>query len=233
MATTLQTILDITRRQLNETTAKYWSDAELIALMNRGIRDLWRTINDNYQDYFFTTDTVTQAASATTLTSVASDVSIVRGLEPASLNTYPNLGYRPKPYNHPDFQTARASSAIDPTSGGTIWYWLVGAGAPVAAPTIYVAPAVTAEVSLTLTYVPTLTELTVSDDNPIPGESDNALVSWTLAYARAKERPERSPDPAWLGDYERERQKILVSLAPRQTAEEHVVEAAFELWWPS
>ena len=49
MATTLQTIVDISRRHVVEVTASFWTDAELVAICNRGIRDLWRAINDNYQ----------------------------------------------------------------------------------------------------------------------------------------------------------------------------------------
>jgi hypothetical protein len=233
VATTLQTIVDISRRHLIEATAKFWSDVELVALTNRGIRDLWRAINDNYQDYFLTIDAtnVSQAASALSLTGVPTDVAIIRGLEPRVLSSYPTLHYRPKNYNHADFMSARARSDTDPAYGGTIWWHAVGAGAPVAAPTIYVAPSLTAAVPLRLTYVPVLTEKVIGDANPIPGESDNALIAWTVAYARAKEREDRSPDPSWMAVYGTEKQNILISLSPRQTDEEDVAEALFEQWW--
>ncbi len=233
MSTTIQTCVDIARRHLLEASASFWTDAELVALGNRGIRDLWRAINDNYQDYFLTIDAtnVSQAASGSTLTGVPADVAIVRGIEPRTLSSYPNLHFRPKSYNHPDFQAARANAGINPTDGGTIWYHIMGAGAPVAAPTIQVAPILTAAVPLRLTYVPTIAEKVIGDANPIPGESDNALVAWMVAYGRAKEREDRSPDPGWLAVYGTEKQNILVSLTPRQTDEEEVVEALFEMWW--
>lgn len=233
MATTIQTIVDIARRHLIEGSASFWTDNELVALGNRGIRDLWRAINDNYQDYFLTVDAtnVSQAASTGTLTGVPSDVSIIRGIEPRTLSSYPTLHYRPKNYTHPDFMAARARSDTDPANGGTIWWHAVGAGAPVAAPTIYVAPTLTTAVLLRLVYVPVLTEKIISDANPIPGESDNALIAWIVAYGRAKEREDRSPDPAWIAIYGQEKTNILVSLSPRQTDEEEVAEALFEQWW--
>ncbi|MET0742954.1 MAG: hypothetical protein ABWY78_06245 [Microvirga sp.] len=234
MATTIQTIVDIARRHVVESTASFWSDAELVALCNRGIRDLWRAINDNYQDYFFTNDesNVSMAASTGTLTGVPADCAIVRGIEPRVLGTYPDVIFKPLNYNHPEFSNARTTQAINPNSGGVIWYHLSGAGAPVAAPTIYVAPQLTSAVPLRLIYVPTLTEKVIANDNPIPGESDNALVCWTVAYMRAKEREDRSPDPEWLTLYGTEKTNILVSLTPRQHDEEEIVEAMFESYWP-
>jgi len=234
VATTLQTIVDIARRHVVEGTASFWTDAELVALCNRGIRDLWRAVNDNYQDYFFTNDAtlVSMAASTTSLSGVPADVAIVRGIEPRVLSSYPDLVFRPKNYNHADFISARASSDINPAEGGIIYYHLVGAGGPVAAPTIYVAPTLTAAVPLRLIYVPTIAEKVIGDANPIPGESDNALVCWVVAYMRAKEREDRAPDPEWLTLYGTEKTNILVSLTPRQTDEEEVAEAFFEPYWP-
>lgn len=234
MATTLQTLVDVSRRHLIETTASFWSDAELVALLNRGVRDLWRAINDNFQNYNFTTvTTVTQASGASVLSSVPTNCSIILGIEPASRATYPNLHYRPKDYVHPDFSNARAADAFQPESGGTIWYDRVNAGAPVAAPTIEVAPSLTATLSLRLTYIPTIgAELVIGDPNPIPGESDNALIAWCVAYARAKEREDRSPDPSWIAVYGTEKQNILASLTPDQHDEEDITEALFEGYWP-
>ena len=218
---------------MNEQTASFWSDAELVALCNRGIRDLWRAINDNFQDYFLTIDDTNVSAVANTeaLSGVQTDVSIIRALEARSLSTYPLLHFRPKKYTHPDFQNARAQTAVDPVQGGVIWYDIIGAGAPVAAPSILIAPVLSSAVLLKLIYVPVITEVVIGGANPIPGESDNALVAWVVAYARAKEREDRSPDPSWLAVYATEKQNILVSLTPRQTDEEETAEALFETWW--
>lgn len=234
MATTLQTIVDITRRHLNApaATETFWTDAELVAIINRGIRDLWRSINDNFQDYFLTVDStnVSLAAGAGQLTGVPAGVSIIRALEPRTLSTA-QIVFRPKPYDHADFQSARAATAINPSQGGTVWWHVIGAGAPVAAPTILVAPTLASTLNLTLIYVPTIDDVAIGANNPIPGESDNALVAWAVAYARAKEREDRSPDPAWISVYGTEKQEILVGLTPRQTEEEDVVEAMFEQYW--
>jgi hypothetical protein len=107
----------------------------------------------------------------------------------------------------------------------------MGAGGPVVAPTVMVAPKVTAAVNLSLTYVPVLGDLTAASANPIPGESDNAIIAWMVAYARAKEREDRAPDPGWLTIYATEKQNLLVSLTPRQDQEPMVASAFFEEYW--
>ena len=98
-------------------------------------------------------------------------------------------------------------------------------------PTIYVAPKLSAAVNLSMTYVPSLAVLTAISTNPVPGESDNAVIAWTVAYARAKERDDRAPDAGWLAIYGSEKQNILVSLSPRQTQEPVVATAMFEELW--
>lgn len=234
MATTVTTLLGIIRRHLNETTASFWTDAELIALMNRGMRDLRRAINDNYQNYFLTVDDAacSIAASSGLVTGTPADVGIIRGLEARVPSNFPNLTFRPKDWNHPDFASARALGPQDPTQLGVIWWAATGAGAPVAAPVIRIAPMVSAAIPLTLSYVPSMAEITsAADPNPIPGESDQALIAWTVAYARAKEREDRMPDDGWLQVYSAEKVNILSSLTPRQTEEEEVAEALFESLW--
>lgn len=233
MATLLSSLITITRYHLNEPTASFWTDAELLSHMNLGIKDLWRALNDNYQDYFLTNDVtnVSQAASGTSLTGVPSDVSIIRGIEPRDLTTYGNIKYECLNYMHPKFAQARANDTIDPLQGGIIYFWTVGAGAPVAAPTIYVAPAVSSALPLRLVYVPTLTAKIASDSNPIPGESDQALVAWTVAYALAKRKESQTPDAEWISIYGTEKSHILTAATPRQTQDDEFAEAMFEPWW--
>lgn len=235
MATTLSTLETAVRFRLNEPTANYWSSAELVAIMNLGIHDLWRSVNDLHTNHFCTIDAtnVSLSASASTLTGVPSDCVRVHMLEVRDLSSsgsHRYLTFEPKAYNHADFQAARAADAIAPTCGGVIYYTLIGAGGPVSAPTVRVAPQVSSAVSLALTYVPTLGTLTTSDNNPIPGEADNAVICWTVAYARAKERDDRAPDPGWLQMYATEKQNILVSLTPRQDQEPQVAESCFAPW---
>jgi hypothetical protein len=235
MATTIAALIVQVRAHLNEPTASFWTDAELTSILHNGVRDLWRAINDNFQNYFLTIDAtnVSMAAGATTLTGVPADVSIVRLIEPRSLTSYPFVKFLHRPYDHPDFQAARAAGTFDPSQLGTIYFDISDAGAPVAAPTIRVAPSISAALLLTLGYVPTLKYSGVGafTDNPVPGESDQALVNWGVAYARAKEREDRSPDPAWVQMYSAEKQNILTSLTPRQTQDETVAEGMFEDSW--
>lgn len=234
MATALSSLETQVRYALNEPTARFWTSAELIGLMNLGVRDLWRGVNDLRQKHFCTVDitNVSLAADAVQLTGVPADCVRVHMLEPRDLSgTTGYLRFEPLPYNHPKFQAARASDSQDATSGGIVYWDQTDAGGPVGAPTIRCAPKLTAAVNLALTYVPSLAALTAASTNPIPGESDNAIIAWTIAYARAKEREDRAPDAGWLTIYGTEKQNILVSLSPRQDQEPQIASAVFEEMW--
>ena len=233
MATTLSTLVSSARTHLLETTARFWTDAELLDIAQRGIRDLWKTLKDTNQDYFLTIDetNVSLAASTRTLTGVPATVAHIRAIEPrASNSSNVDVFFRPKNYTHPAFAAARRAAAQDP-NGLTIWYHLIDAGAPVAAPTIHVAPMITSALPLQLVYIPTLGTLSTSSSNPIPGEADHAVICWTVAWARAKEREDRSPDPEWLGVYATEKANLVISATPRQEDEPKVVDAMFEQEW--
>lgn len=228
----IPTLITRARRKLLESTASFWTDDELLEHANDAISDLWRAICDNHQDYFFEVDDVTMAASTGTLSSVPTNVAKVLGIEPADMSTYPGLKFFPKAYNSAEFQAARAQSAVDPNTGHTIFYAVTGAGGPVGAPTIYVAPKVTSAVSLKLTHTPTTPKLTnaVGQENPIPGESDAAIVAYMIAHGLAKERDDKTPHPDWLAKYGTEKTNILTFLTPRQNDEPDVAEGVHELW---
>lgn len=231
MATLISALLTQARETLLEDTPAYWSDDELVVITNRGVKDLWRAINNQYQDYFLTiSESVALAANGTALTSVPTDCSVVRGLEQRDLSTYPNVTFDFCQWNDPRFQSARAQQAFDPNTGGTILWCVIGAGAPVAAPTIRVAPACSTALTIRLSYIPTVPTVTASSDNPIPGESDQALVDWIIAHALAKDTEGQMPNPAWLALYKTEKENILVSLAPRQQDTQQVVEDFFAPW---
>ena len=213
----------------------FWSSTELIGLIDAGIRDIWRDITDLKQEHYMTIDTtnVTLSADSSTLSGVPSDIHKVYMLEARDLtDTGSNRGlvFEPLDWNHRRFQAARAQADVDPTNT-TIYYAIHAQGAPVGAPTIRVAPQVTSAVNLTLGYVPTLGTLTSASDVPIPGEADNAIVAWTVAFARAKEREDLSPDPGWLAIYATEKQHLLQSLGLRQYQEPSYVNATFEEYW--
>lgn len=237
MATLLSSLETQARRHLKEPTARFWSSAELIDIVNAGIKDLWGAIVDLNQEHFITVDTanVSLSANATSLTGVPSDVFRVHLIEHANTTQSPgNLIYfDPADYNSAEFINARSMTAQDPTGGTKILYTLTQAGAPVAAPTVLVAPKLSTPLAagdIRFVYVPVLAAVAAGGNNPIPGESDNALIAWMVAYARAKEREDRSPDPNWLAVYATEKQSILVRLTPRQTQEPEVVEDFFRSW---
>lgn len=237
MATDIADLISQVRRNLNEEdedlTNGYWSDDEIAFHIDKGARDLWRAINDNYQNYFITVDetNVSLAASSSTLTGVPADVAILRGIEARSLSSRPGVVFEHRDYMHPDFQRARSIAAQDPSSGLKIFYDIHGAGAPTGAPTIRVAPQLNTALTLSLIYVPTLTAITPDDTNPIPGESDAALVAWATAYCLGKQTEEQQPDGTWMTIYGNEKKNILTSLTPRQTEDETVAEAFFEDLW--
>lgn len=234
MATALSTIITNGRVDLKETTARFWADAELVEHLKLGINDLWGAIVDLNQEHYLTIDTtnVTLAADTSTLTGVPSDVFRVELIEPSdttSAGTAPDMLFMPRDYKSADFRNARQLTSQDPTQGLNIFYALSQKGSPVAAPTVHVAPTISRAVALRFVYTPgpgTAT-MTSASTNPIPGESDNALKAWMVAFARAKEREDRTPDPNWLAIYATEKASILTRLTPRQTQEPDVVEDVF------
>jgi len=239
LATLLSSLETQARRHLLETTASFWSSAELIDIVNLGIKDLWGSIVDLHQEHFLTVDisNVSLAASATQLSGVPADTFRVHLIEPTdttSAGSFDNVQFVPKDYNSPEFIAARTLSSTDPTSSGLIFYCLTTQGAPVAAPVVLTGPKLSSAMtagSIRFVYVPTLAARVAAEANPIPGDSDNALIAWCVAYARAKEREDRSPDSAWLAVYATEKMNLMLRLTPRQDQEPSVVYPLFESLW--
>jgi len=233
MATTLQTILNMTRDALNEAVPRFWSDAELLRYMNRGIRDAWRQISMTNQEYQFELSVAASlAANGTTITGVPDNLSVLFQIEPTDMVAHP-ITFIGKPWTHAEFQNARRiTEAQDPSQPGTIFYVLTGAGAPVAAPTIRVAPTVSAAIPLSISFRPTIgAELTATGVVPLPGELDQALVFWTSAHALGRQRGSAEPDTTRLNLFQREMDVILAAITPRDEQEDNVVTAMFEERW--
>lgn len=218
------------------TGGAFWTDAELLNHVTNGAKDLWAAILDVYGDHYLTVDTtnVTYAAATSQLTGVPADCFRVNLIEPLDLSTagtMRNTQFVPRKYNHPAFMSARAQSAFDPTTGGIICFDVSGVGSPNGAPTILTAPQVAATMALRFVYNPTLPALTLTSINPLPGEADMALISYGVAFARAKEREDRSPDPSWIAVYATEKQSILTRITPRQDMEPDMVDGLFDDYW--
>ncbi len=234
MATTIGDIITDARFELKEPVASYWSDAELLGHFKKGVNDLWGAIIDLNQEHYLTVDTtnVSLAANSDALTGVPADCFRVELIEPrvvTSSGATPDVMFWPRDYKSSAFRNARQLSAQDPLGGLDIFYTLTQAGSPVGAPTVLTAPQVSSAVLLRFVYTPGpgSKDFTLNSVNPIPGESDNALMAWTIAYARVKDREDRSPDPNWLAIYSTEKQSLLVRMTPRQTQEPDVVEDVF------
>lgn len=217
----------------------YWSDDELFNIAKRGCTDLWGAIIDLHEEHYLTTvadGSVTLASGNLQLSGVPADlfrVYLIEALNPST--SY--VAFVPRARNHPEFINARtqtATTSVSPTSGVNIFYDVTGVGAPLNTPVILTAPKVSSDVQLSLTYVPILGvhgwKLDTAN-NPIPGESDNALVSWIVAYARAKERDDRMPDPAWLAIYATEKNALLTRMKPRQEQDAIYADGAFDDYW--
>jgi hypothetical protein len=145
------------------------------------------------------------------------------------------LRFVPRRYTSTDFLAALGRDPFDTGSPGDVYYAVVNAGSPVAAPGVYIAPRLTSAVLLRFVYVPTLPGTMDADTmNPIPGESDHALMAWTAAYALGKQTGGDgpfTPDPTWLAVYSTEKQAILIISEPRQEQEPVVVQGVFDELW--
>lgn len=239
MATLLSSLETQARTTLLEPVASFWTSAELIAIANKGIKDLWGALIDLHQEHYQTMDVtnVTLAADSDVLANVPTDVFRVLLIEPKDVSVagaYRGLQFVPKDYNSQEFTSARTLGSVNALQSQVLYYTISQAGAPVGAPTIRIAPMLSAALAagtIRLVYIPTIADLTASGTNPVPGESDNALIAWIIAYAKAKEREDGAPDPGWLAVYATEKQNILTRSTPRQEQEPEYVDAMFQSEW--
>jgi hypothetical protein len=235
MPAPISSIESLARLRLKEVTPRYWTSQELTDICIAGIRDLWRDIVNLKQEHFLTINNkdVFFDANSTQLRGLPKDIHKVYMIEALDLSeTSVNVGlqFRPLEYNHKLFQYARSMAPIDPVND-TIWFSIAAAGGPVDGTTIYCAPQVTSVVPISFSYVPTIPDLNTNSNIPIPGEATNALVAYTVAFARATERDDRAPDPQWLAIYATEKNNILESLGLRQYQEPKFGDAIFEEYW--
>ena len=220
-------------------TDSYWSDDELFNIAKRGATDMWGAIIDLHEEHYLTTvndGSVVLKSGDLQLTGVPSDLFRVYLIEPVDPTTN-QCAFVPRARNHIEFINARGQTitvSFSPVSGVNIFYDVTGVGAPLSTPIILTAPKLSSDVQLSLTYVPILGVHTWKLEtavNPIPGESDNALISWIVAYARAKERDDRMPDPAWLAIYATEKNALLTRMKPRQEQEAQYADGTFDSYW--
>lgn len=218
-------------------TDPFWADDELFQIALRGTTDMWAAIIDLHQEHYLTINTtdVSLASSATQLTGVPIDCFRVYHIEPVDPTTN-QVAFVPRPYNHIEFINARQQSVditFFPSSGVNVFYDVTGLGVPDVAPVILTAPKLSAAVPLSFAYIKGLStqNLTINSNTPIPGESDNCLIAWIVAYMRAKERDDHSPDPAWLAVYATEKQALLTRMNPRQEQDALYADGMFDGYW--
>lgn len=235
MATLLSTIIANARQTLlepAEVTNGQWTDAYLTAIANHAMKDLWKGIIDLYHDHFITTDITNMsiAADAEVITGVPADLFRIRMIQPRTLgpsSSNQGLIFKPRTIVHPDFVQASAYRAAPPREM-VVYYAVVNAGAPVAAPAIQIAPKLSSAVLLTVKYIPVLAAVGLAAANPIPGESDKAIEEYVIAFALTKDREDKSPDPEHISIYATEKRNLLVALAPRSDQEPEFVAGLWE-----
>lgn len=231
MPTRMSTIIARAREKLQEETARFWTDAELLHDGNAGIKDLWRSINMTKQDYWLKVDenSMTLVADTMTVQGVPSDFTTLKGIEPSDPDC--NLKFEYRDFNHDDFILARASDSLDTDDTDTIFVAVVNRGSPISAPTIYIAPTVSDTLALRVSYIPSQPDVALVDDNPIPGESDKAIECWIIAYAMAKISESKAPNAEWLALYATEKSNIVEFLIPRHKMQPLSVEPFFKREW--
>jgi hypothetical protein len=241
VATTVQAIITKARIQLIELTARYWTDQELLDHYNDGVKDLWKGIIDLYKDHFIVQDITNMQLPASTTGGTAVAITgvpvalfrilIIRPRTLGTQNTNQGLVFEYRDRRHPQFVQAEAAVPISPRQA-VVYYALLNAGAPVGAPTILCAPPVNSNVLLQVDYIPVIANTVIgainSDTNPIPGESDKALVEYVIAFARVKDREDRGPDPEHVAIYATEKRNLLTALTPRSDQDPENVESFFQ-----
>lgn len=235
MPSTFAEVQALVREQLVEPEPIFWSSEELHGILTRGAKDLWRSVVDLKQEHYLRVNTtdVFIPSGGTQLMGVPSDVHKIYLIEPRNVDRQAGGSstiFTPLDYNHDDFRGARAYPRMSPPYS-EIFYAIHGQGSPVSPPTIEIAPSITTTFELKFCYVPTLDPMQLESTVPIPGEADNALVAWGMAYARAKEREDRTPDPGWLAIYNTEKKNLLQSLGLRQYQEVQTVDGVFDALW--
>jgi len=237
-STTVKSLIDQVRTPLKDFPAdrldgkSYWGDPEILLHLNNGAKILWRAIVDLYDHHFTVVDEENFFIEASTkiIYGVPETVHRITSLEPRVLgesNPNRSLIFKPANWNSDLFTQARAQAATSPTNA-VIYYTLMAAGAPVGPPVIRIAPALTSSMLLTCTYVSTIAPFDETDRNPIPGESDQALINYAVAQCRAKEREDSMPDPGWMALFATERTDLLVRLDKRQEQAPDIVEGMFD-----
>jgi hypothetical protein len=214
---------------------KFWEDDELLAHTVAGCKDLWRAVVDLHQDHFVRINTtLALPAAADALVGVPSDLFRILYLTPLTSSDSSPVRFRKAGggLTGIDFTAAMVRPSLDTIgTGGLVYYALVNAGSPVMTPEIHTAPRVMARVPCRLVYVPTLpVSLTLDSINPIPGESDHALMAWTAAYALGKQNPDGTfaPEATWLQVYATEKESIKIVTEPRDASAPTIIRGVFD-----
>jgi hypothetical protein len=237
-ATPIKDLITSARDHLLEQQPRFWTNDEMVRYATNGAKDLWGALIDLGQEHFFVDDVsnVSIQPNSDVLAGIPDNLFRIIILEPRDMSaTNPARSVKliPRKYNSDDFIAARSrtlsTSLADQSSTSliTIFYDMVNEGPPVNKTVVKVGPQITDTLLLRAVYVPSIAALTPESLNPIPGESDNALIAYIVAFARAKEREDRSPDPNWLTIYKTEKDHIMTRLTPRQVQEPEVVEDLF------
>ena len=210
---TLAAMRLLVRDQLDEASASFWTDAQLLRYLNRAKDRVWtrlRALNEYYctvtrtsTDGALTIQGESYAASAFRIVAGTSDYALPPDFD--SMSTievitpgYEDLNITRLDINGPEFRGAR--SLVDNQSpSGEIYFDIIQEPA-----VMRIAPKTDVTLDLRITYVQTLADLSADTDRLLlPNPLYLAVADYTTMFAL---RQDRSPD---AGTYEQSGDKII------------------------
>ena len=225
----------LVRDQLDELSASFWSDAQILRYINRGKDRVWnrlKAVNEYYctvtrtsNDGVLTIQGESYTANAFRLLAGTSDYVLPPDFDQMSAiecitSGYTDLSITRMDINNPEFRALR-SLTDDQQPMDEIFYDIIGEPA-----TIRIAPKVNVTLNLQITYVQTLADLSAETDRlALPNPLYQAVVDYAVSFAL---RQDRSPDAL---TYEQSGDKLIAERFGselRQTQDVQVARAFLE-----
>jgi len=210
---TLAAMRLLVRDQLDESSASFWTDAQLLRYLNRAQSRVWNrlkaaneyycTVTRTSNDGALTIQGESYTASAFRIVAGTSDYVLPPDFDQMSTIEVITLGYEELSItrldiNDPEFRGAR--SLVDNQSpSGEIYFDIVGEPA-----SMRIAPKSDTTLDLRITYVQTLADMSADTDRlMLPNPLYIAVADYATMYAL---RQDRSPD---AGTYEASGDKLI------------------------
>ena len=225
------------RDQLDESSASFWTDAQLNRYINRAKDRVWNrlkaaneyycTVTRTSNDGALTIQGESYTASAFRIVAGTSDYVLPPDLDTLSIiecitSGYEDLTFTRIDINDPEFRAAR-SLTDNQTPGGEIFFDIINEP-----PSMRIVPKLSTTLDLRITYVATLADLSSDTDRlTLPNPLYLAVCDYATMFAL---RQDRSPD---AGTYESSGDKIIAEKFGadfRQTQDVQVARGFLEGW---